>query len=161
MTWIISKIVGNPVVLIALLIAAFIVGGSSAWWVQGLRITSIKQEHTAFVQSLKEQEQAAKDEADRQREKSAKEYAELERKLSDEIKSGIVYKRCVAAGKCGVCSTNNSPSIRLPTASQPDATGTDSILAGLTGSTGIAEDCAVTTLMLNQLQKDIEGQKGY
>ena len=70
-------------------------------------------------------------------------------------------QRCIAAGKCGVCSTNNSPSIRLPSAGQSDATGSNTILAGLTGSTGVAEDCAVTTLMLNQLQSDIEGQKGY
>lgn len=161
MTWLIEKISGNPVVLIVLLIAAFVAGVSSAWWVQGLRITAVKQEHKDFVQSMKDQEIANAEAAERQREESDKKYAELERKLNDEIKSGIVFKRCVAAGKCGMQPTSCRPSIRLPTASEPDATSADSILAGLTGSTGIVEDCAVTTLMLNQLQADIEGQPGY
>lgn len=160
MNWIISKIVGSPYVLIALLIAAFFAGGSASWWVQGLRITAVKQEHTEFVQSLKDQEQVAREEADKQREEASKEYAKLKGKLDDEIKSGIVFKRCVAAGKCGVCSTSIGQAIRLPTASGIDATSADSILAGLTGST-VAEDCAVTTLMINQLQSDIENQKGY
>lgn len=53
MTWLISKIVGNPVVLIVLLVGAFAVGatsgGSAAWWIQGLRVTAA-QNATAKVQ---------------------------------------------------------------------------------------------------------------
>lgn len=59
MTWIISKIVGNPVVLIALLIAAFVAGGSSAWWVQGLRITALQLEYDKFVFDTKAEGESA------------------------------------------------------------------------------------------------------
>lgn len=74
MTWLISKIVGNPTVLLALLAAAFVAGvtsGSSAvWWVQGIRIShrdaSIKQlqvDHATYVQEVETAAAKAKSEA--------------------------------------------------------------------------------------------------
>ena len=172
MTWLISKIVGNPMVLLALLAAAFVAGatsgGSFAWWVQGVRLTAAEQNHTAYVQNLKAQEQENRDKADRKREVAAQQYADLERRLNDEIESGVVYRRCVAAGKCGarvLKPTSCSASIRIQTVSGVDEAGANAIPAGrepaAEGADDVVSDCAVTTLRLNRLQAEIEGQDGY
>ena len=62
MTWLISKIVGNPVVLIVLLVGAFAVGvtsgGSAAWWLQGLRVTAAQQETVKVQQEFVKFQQA-------------------------------------------------------------------------------------------------------
>lgn len=67
MGWIIGKIVSNPLVLIALCAAAFVCGGSAAWWLQGLRVTAaqqktveVEQAFTQFRQATTEVAQKAK-----------------------------------------------------------------------------------------------------
>lgn len=66
MTWLISKIVGNPVVLIVLLVGAFAVGvtsgGSAAWWIQGLRVTAAQQETKKVRQDFTKLQQETKEE---------------------------------------------------------------------------------------------------
>ena len=171
MTWLISKIVGNPMVLLALLAAAFVVGVSSgastAWWIQSLRLTAAEQDHTRYVQSLKQQEQEFRDEADQKRESASLTINQLKGQLDAEIKSGAVYRRCVAAGRCGVRHqpVACSPSIRLPSIG-----GNDDPIANPVPATGehaaevidpVVNDCAVTTLRLNRLQAEVEGQEGY
>ena len=66
MTWIISKIVGSPYFLIALLIAAFVAGGSAVGYVQGVRIDALKvklstlqEKHDAFVSATKAEGESA------------------------------------------------------------------------------------------------------
>ena len=160
MTWLLSKITGNPYILIALLAGAFLLGGSAAWKIQGVRITAAEQEHTQYVQDQTTLRQEAIAEADRKREAHTKEYAHLERSLNDEIISGAVYKRCVAAGRCGVRVVSSCPAAALPATSGVNETRADAVpLAG--ESAALANECAETTLMLNSLQQGIEGQAGY
>lgn len=74
MTWIVSKIVGNPIVLLALLVSAFVAGATSGgglvWWVQDIRIAhrdaTIKQlhaDHDTYVQAVEKAATKAKSEA--------------------------------------------------------------------------------------------------
>lgn len=173
MTWLISKIVGNPSVLIVLVISTFLVGvsagGSASWYVQGLRITAAKQAHTQYVQEQTQKRQEAIDAANLQRDKADKAYQLAAQQLADSIAAGDVFRRCVAAGKCGVRQPTCATGIRLPTAIRPDETRADAVslsaepaktLASEPDET-LANDCAVTTLMLNSLQSDIEAQPGY
>lgn len=149
-------------------ITAFFIGaavaGGAAWKVQGLRIESAKQEFSAY--KLKEQKAAqdAKDKADKAREEAAKQYQHLSEKLDDEINSGVVYRRCVAAGKCGVRTVYiNKPGV--PASTGTNAASADAIPAGQVTATEIGPevvtDCAITTLRLNALQEAIENQPGY
>lgn len=168
MTWIISKIVGNPMVLIVLLISAFVAGGSAAWWVQGVRVQDAKTEFRDYKLDIRAQEIDMKDRADQEREAATQQYSYLERKLNDEINAGVVYRRCVAAGKCGarvLKPTSCSASIRLPAISGNDGAGADTIPVGREPATEeraeVVSDCAITTLRLNRLQGEIEGQDGY
>ena len=53
--------------------------------------------------------------------------------------------------------------IRLPAADSAHDPGTDaiSLIARAAEEDPVVNDCAITTLMLNQLQTDIENQPGY
>lgn len=156
----------NPLMLKAApyVIAAALAFGL-AWWIQGLRITSAEQEFTSYKQKQAQIIQEAKDEADKQRLAEGKKYDDMAKGLADEIAKGEVFKRCVAAGKCGRMSNVPSGSgIRLPAASRVDGDSTNAVpLAGESAEEGAqaVNDCAVTTLMLNRLQSGIEGQPGY
>lgn len=135
-------------------------GFGVAYKLQGFRLASVKQEFSDYKteqQRLVIEHTLA---ADRQREKSAKEYAQLERTLQDEIKGNEVYKRCVAAGRCGVRVISNCPVPAVQTSGRPDEVRADSIPATEPDAT-LANECAATTLMLNRLQAEIEKQRGY
>lgn len=64
MNRLVGHIIGNPGLLLWLVIAAFTIGlgsgGSAAWWVQGLRLDAVQ----AFVATTKAQGEAAKKLAD-------------------------------------------------------------------------------------------------
>ena len=60
MNRLVGMITGNPGLLLWLVIAAFVIGGSAAWWVQGLRLDAVQ----AFVATTKAQGDAAKKLAD-------------------------------------------------------------------------------------------------
>lgn len=166
----IGMVTGNPYVLLGVVLGAFVLGGatggSAAWWIQGLRITAAEQEHTAYVQEQKRIFQEALDVSDQKREQASAAYERTSNDLQKAISDGDVYRRCVAAGKCGVRvlkPTACAPSIRLPTPAGTDETRSDAIpsSAGAAEEDPVVNDCAITTLMLNQLQADIEQQAGY
>ena len=64
MTWLISKIVGNPMVLLALLAAAFVtgvtVGSSAAWYIQSIRIDKAEAAHLRYAAEVEQNAVAAK-----------------------------------------------------------------------------------------------------
>ncbi len=68
MNRVVGMIVGNPGLLLWLVIAAFVIGLSSgavgAWWVQGLRLDAVQAEYDGFVAATKAQGKAAKKLAD-------------------------------------------------------------------------------------------------
>lgn len=169
MTKLLGMITGNPFVLLWIVLGAFAAGaatcGSAAWWAQGLNVTAEEQKFTKYQQTQTALIQAEKDRATLQREKAGQDYEKLSSILNDEINQHVVLQRCVSAGKCGV---RNKPvpsctGIRLPTAGQSDDAGADaiSLIASAAEESPVVNDCAVTTLMLNQLQHDIENQPGY
>lgn len=147
-------------------LVAFGIGLSSgfggAWKIQGYRITEAKQEFSAFKLEQQRIFNEATEKANTQREQSEKEYAHLSEILSDEINRGVVFKRCVDAGRCGVLvKPTCAAGIRLPSASGANEASTDAISTTGQPEETLANECAVTTLMLNQLQSDIEKQAGY
>lgn len=70
MNRVVGMIVGNPGLLLWLVIAAFVIGLSSgaggAWWVQGLRLDAVQAKYDGFVATTKAQGEAAKKLADAQ-----------------------------------------------------------------------------------------------
>lgn len=150
------------------------IGGKVAWMVQGVRIDAAKADAAsvrADFEQYKADQIAAKNEADRvaekQRAEAAVQYANLKGELKDEIAKGEVFKRCVAAGKCGALvvrvpvESGCSAGIRIPPASGFDGAGAHAVPLDREPAAEVANDCAVTTLMLNRLQADIEAQPGY
>lgn len=157
----------NPLMLKAApyVIAAALAFGL-AWWIQGLRITAAEQEFKDYRQEQVRLIQEAEDAADKQRIDAGKAYNDMAKGLADEIAKGEVFKRCVAAGRCGsrVSNVPAGSGIRLPPPGSVDGTSANTVpLAGEPAeeSSQLANDCAVTTLMLNQLQTGVEAQPGY
>ena len=68
MNRLVGLITGNPMALLWLMAAAFVVGlgsgGSAAWWVQGLRLDAVQAEYDGFVTTTKVEGEAAKKLAD-------------------------------------------------------------------------------------------------
>lgn len=146
------------------------VGFSAAWSLQGIRLDNAKAETVKVQQAFDgyklEQKQLAyerEEEARKKREQADKEWREKYAQLQNDQD---VFKRCVAAGRCGAVGVSGlpgeagSPGIRLPTAQRLDATGTNAVPAA-GESAPVLNDCAITTLMLNELQRDIANQRGY
>jgi len=136
------------------------VGWSAAWAIQGFRLDNAKQ---ALIDYKNEQQaiiNAANEAAEKRREETIKRYsAQLEALKNDHE----IYKRCVAAGKCGAVRvpivSNSGPGIQVPPSGGAYANRPEPVpLAGVDAAEALA-DCAVTTLMLNQLQADIEAQQ--
>lgn len=142
-------------------ILAASVGFGAAWSVQGFRLTAEKQRFTEYKQEQTRLQQEAIDHANKQRDASAKAYADAQRKLQAEIDSHAVYRRCVASGRCGVRPDSGSTGIRVSPTVLPDASSQDAIFAPAGSAETLANECAETTLVLNMLQRDIEGQSGY
>ena len=67
MTWLISKIVGNPMVLLELLATAFVagvtVGSSAAWYIQSIRIDKAETAHLRYAAEVEQNAIVAKREA--------------------------------------------------------------------------------------------------
>lgn len=163
-----ALITGNPVILLWLALVAFAAGcafgGSAAWYIQGVRLEASEQRLVAFRQEQTRIFQEHETKAAETRIESGKAFAELKGKLSDEIESGKVFKRCVDAGKCGVRrpSCPGPTSIRLPTSTGTDGALSDPIFVGPESAEDpVVADCAMTTLQLNQLQTAVEAQPGY
>lgn len=149
-----------------LVVAAFAgaLSFSAAWNIQGMRLTAAEQEFTQYKQDQAEAILAQAAVANRMREEAAHEYKKVRSKLDAEIAAGEVYRRCVAAGRCGGLSVQStSPGIRLSPASGTDDPRPDAVppTPGAAEVVPVVADCAATTLMLNSLQADIERQVGY
>jgi hypothetical protein len=97
MNRLVGHIIGNPGLLLWLVIAAFVVGLSSgaggAWWVQGLRLDAVQAKYDGFVATTKAQGEAAKKLADataaedkRKKESSDHEYQTTIADLNADIK---------------------------------------------------------------------------
>lgn len=175
MTRLIGMITGNPLVLLWLVLGSIAfgvaTGGSAAWYVQGLRVTSAKQDLVTYQQKQTQILQEAKDVADKDRIESSKNYAAARAELERAYDAGEVYRRCVAAGRCGVrtvrvCGQSaDSAGISLPPGTGVDGAGTDAVPATARASDEVIDplikDCMKTTLELNHLQMDIKKQPGY
>ena len=162
----------NPLWIAKLIPAAIglAIGFVLAWGIQSLRLTHAEQEFTAFRQEQTRIYQEAQTNADIQRKQASEKYASARAELDAAVESGEVMRRCIAAGKCGVRTVrvcngppSNTANLSLQARTGVDATGANAIPAG-TGATAedpVVADCAITTLMINQLQAEIEAQKGY
>lgn len=132
------------------------VGFSGAWYVQGVRLDAAHNEFAAYKTEQQRLINEATAKADKQREESADEYRKNVAKLKAD---GEVFRRCVAAGKCGGLSgVPGGSGIKLSASGGIDATGTDTIPAAGGSTPQVLIDCAATTLQLNSLQSDIEKQ---
>ena len=133
MTWLLSKIVGNPVVLIVLLVAAAACGGSVAWRVQGLRLESAKQKTVKVQQAFAEFQQATTTAGQKSKaEQLAKEEAhernlskvrsdheqEIKSVRSDAVAKYIANRVRVAASSGGGGVRQNSLSLRVDDGAQ-------------------------------------------
>lgn len=140
------------------IILGVIIGAS----VQQLRVTAVTQDFTKYKQEIKQTSQDYQDTILAQREISSKEYYRFTKQLESEINKHEIYVSCVAAGKCGarLCPTDN---LSQTFQTQPNLNGESSnpilIAGGVTDE--VVNDCARTTLQLNQLQKEILNQPGY
>lgn len=158
----------NPLLLRLIPLAVSAAAGFAiAWGIQGLRLTSAEQEFVDYKQEQVRLAQKRKDDADKQRNEAADRYSKVSKQLAESIEAGDVFKRCVAAGRCGL--PRNPSGVCEPTTrragaglSTPDsAHGSRADAVPPAGSDAAINDCAVTTLQLNSLQTDIEAQPGY
>lgn len=166
MSWLLGKIAGfsasAPGVLIAAALLGALLGGTVAWKIQGVRLDRADHEFTQYRQNLASAVQDARDDAEKRRIKAMQEYVKLSGELNDEIQKNAVYRRCVAAGKCGRVQQPASENDSLQATGRIDAAGAHTIPASRDDAApGVVNDCALTTLMLNRLQADIEAQPGY
>lgn len=157
---------------LAAFIGAATVGFGIAWSIQGVRIDGAKadlresqQEFVSYKQSIKQQQLDAAERADAARQQAADNYRRAKDELDKQIAAGDAFKRCVAAGKCGVRveTRDCGASLRVPPAERIDVSGAYAISTGARTAeeSAVVGECAITTLMLNQLQTAIEGQEGY
>jgi len=170
MTRLLALFAGNPLIFVGAVLAVFLfgatTGGTAAWKFQGVRITAAKQELVAYQQEQVRIFQEAQHAADIERKQASEQYAQASQDLARAVSDGDVYRRCVAAGKCGVRVLKQSTcaaGISLPAAERADEASTDTVFTGpeAAAEDPVVNDCAVTTLMLNSLQADIESQPGY
>lgn len=156
---------------IAPYVLAAAIGAAGAWWVQGVRIDSLRAEHQTYINDQAELLRKSQAASLRIKEQSDYDYQAASARLAAEIERGDVYRRCVAAGRCGavvrvqpVACGSAEPA---QATSKPNAARPDTVPAGPGGSadgsetTALANECAATTLMLNRLQAIIEAQPGY
>lgn len=147
-----------------------VVGFSTAWMVQGLRVDALKNDVRKEQQKLTDYQNAQREaailaaqEAEKRRKETIDDYA---KKIDALGKDHDAYKRCVAAGKCGarvvrvrdILPASGESGLRAP--GRIDAASADTVSAPGTvaAEDQVIGDCARTTLQLNQLQLDIEKQ---
>ena len=137
--------------------------------IQTHRLDNAKLEFSDYKVAEQEEVQRQITLADKQREESSREYQEVKKQLEVSIKAGEVFKRCVAAGKCGVryVAVPSSAVKSLSPTARTDGPRTNAVPAPGEPAAEVADvvdvvvDCARTTLQLNMLQTDVEKQEGY
>lgn len=123
----------------------FGLGFCAAWYIQGLRIQSAKQELVAYKQAATAQKQAEKDRTDKLNEETS----------NDWLKNLDALHQCYKSGRCGVRpGAGGMPSggISAPSGSLNGTPGDD-----LPTPARIVRDCAEETLKLIHLQKWVDG----
>ena len=129
----------------------FGIGFCAAWYVQGMRVSSLKNDVKAEQQRYKDRDQAIIDQKQIEKDKQQKLNEETS---NDWLKNLDALHDCYKSGRCGVRpSAGGMPSggISAPSV-KPDATGTNAIPS----AERVAEECAYTTLQINSLQTWIE-----
>lgn len=151
-------------------ILAAAAGFVPAWWLQGLRIDSLKSEHASYVAAQEKAVTDAKQAAQKAKDQADHDYQVSQAELAKEVERGEVFRRCVAAGKCGAVVRMQSCSSQagtVPPARITDEASPNSVPAqpgraeGKSEAPAVVNECAETTLTLNRLQALIEGQPGY
>jgi hypothetical protein len=123
----------------------FGLGFCAAWYVQGLRVQSAKQELVAHKQAATTQRQQEKDRTDKLQEDIANDWNE----------NLLALRKCYESGRCGLRpSAGGMPSggISAPAIRIDGTPGDD-----LPTPARIVRDCAEETLKLIQLQRWVEG----
>lgn len=116
MTWLLGKVIGNPLLIVWIAIGAFVAGGVGAWKVQGWRLDAVKAEHQSFVAQTKTLGEAAQKAADATKaaDKSRKEQADAENKRTlDTLRTDNKRLRNARAG-------SNFLPAAAPGAARPD-----------------------------------------
>lgn len=143
-------------------------GFGMAWKIQGVRVEALKSDVKAEAQKLtdyKLSQEAAKIAAEKEAEKRRKETAdEYQSKLDKLAQDHEIFRRCVAAGKCGAVRVPILPhgansGISPPQRPDADRPGSIPVAGSIAEEAEVLRDCARTTLQLNQLQEDIEKQQ--
>lgn len=154
---------------------AFSAGFTVAFSVQGIRIDAARNEtvevQNAFVtyHNLQVQERLdAEVKVQLAKEHATHEYDKALKQLSDERASHAAYRRCVAAGRCdglrrpAATPQAAAPDHRLPGPGEFDGAGADTVPAAGESAPQVIDDCASTTLRINQLQSHLERvQRGH
>lgn len=145
----------------------FVVGFGAAWKLQGVRVDALKLDVKEEAQKLIDYKtdqhrlkMAAEAEAEQRRKETAHDY---QKKIDRLAQDHDIYRRCVAAGKCGAVRVPilpGSSSCGVSPAGRLDADRPDTVPAAgePAAEAEVLRDCARTTLQLNQLQSDIEKQ---
>lgn len=139
---------------IAPAIVAAGLGWSAAWYVQGLRLQSARNDLAAVQTQHAAALNAAKERANANHDQTAAAWAaavdHLRRRRAD---GWLPVLPAAGAG------------LRLPSAVGPDAAGPDAVPAAAgtsapaeAGPSALVIDCQTTTLMLNELQRAVERQ---
>jgi len=138
------------------------IGFGAAWYVQGVRVASLKNDVREEQQKLTdyktEQLRIAAENVIKDDKRRSETEADWRKKYASLQKDSDIYKRCVASGKCGGLRDlpGSSSGVKLPSTIGVDATGSNSVPAAGESTPQVLIDCAVTTLQLNTLQEDIE-----
>lgn len=130
---------------IGMAVAVASVGFMLAWYIQGLRVTAVKQELVSFQQAAIALQQAEKARTDKLNEETS----------NDWIKNMDALHQCYKSGRCGVRpGAGGMPSggLSAPTSTANGTSGDD-----LPTPSRIVRDCAEETLKLLSLQRWIEG----
>lgn len=147
---------------------AGMIGFSVAWWIQEFRVETAQQElmvqinkFTAYqIEQDRLRVQHGLD-AEKRREETLKDWSKKYEKLKAD---NDIYKRCVAAGKCGGLPNlpGNSAGLKLSPALGTHASASGGLPATTGATTNetpvVLRDCAADVLQLIQLQDDINRQ---
>lgn len=144
----------NPLiwVRIGMAVAVASVGFMLAWYVQGIRINSLKNDVQAEQQKYAAMEQAI---VTQQQQETAKHQALNERISNDWNENLLALRKCYESGRCGLRpGAGGMPSGGL---SAPSGTVNGTSGDDLPTPARIVRDCAEETLKLIHLQRWIEG----
>lgn len=143
-----------------------LISASAAWHVQGLNVRSAKLE---FSEYKTEQQRLTNQANEAQLQRQAQTAREYQTQLSKLENDHEIYRRCVAAGKCGAVRVPVMAGCgvagRLSSGAVLDENRPGAVpAAGGTApevSPDLLTDFARCVLQINMLQADIEGQPGY